>query len=346
MAAPLIDLRSDTVTRPTAAMRRAMAGAEVGDDVYGEDPTVNRLQELVAERAGFEAGLFVPSGTMGNQVALATHTQRGEEVIAPAGAHVYEYELGSLAVIAGVVPRLVPAALGVPEPEAVRAAVTRSRHQAPTGLITLENTHNRAGGTVVPLAVARAVGEVARDVGVPYHLDGARAWNAAVALGVPLAEVCRPFDSASLCLSKGLAAPVGSVLVGSRAFIDAAHRYRKLLGGGMRQAGVLAAAGIVAVETMVDRLADDHARARSLAQALADAAGVRVDLAAVQTNMVYLEVDAAADFVAAAAEAGVLANALGASTVRLVTHADVDDDAIETAAAALLQVAQSRRQPA
>jgi threonine aldolase len=218
-----------------------------GDDVYGEDPTVARLEAVVAALAGKEAGLFVPSGTMGNQIALAAHTKRGVEVIAPVGAHVYEYELGSMAVLSGLMPRLVPAPGGVPDPADVRAAISPGRHQAPTGLIVLENTHNKAGGTVVPLAVARAVAEVARDAGVPLHLDGARAWNAAVALGVPLADVCAPFDTVSLCLSKGLAAPVGSVLVGTRRVMDEAHRYRKMFGGGMRQVGVLAAAGLVAV---------------------------------------------------------------------------------------------------
>ena len=196
--ARIVDLRSDTLTRPTAAMRRAMAEAEVGDDVYGEDPTVARLEAAVAQLAGKEAGLFVPSGTMGNQIALAAHTRRGVEVIAPVGAHVYEYELGSMAVLSGLMPRLVPAPGGVPDPADVRAAISPGHHQAPTGLIVLENTHNKAGGTVVPLDVAHGVAEVARVAGIPLHLDGARAWNAAVALGVPLADVCAPFDTVSL----------------------------------------------------------------------------------------------------------------------------------------------------
>jgi threonine aldolase len=339
MTTTVIDLRSDTVTKPTAAMRRAMAEAVVGDDVYGEDPTVARLERRVAELAGKEAGLFVPSGTMSNQMALATHTQRGQEVIVPADAHIYEYELGAMAVIAGVVPRIVPAPLGVPDPADVRRAVTRSKHQAPTGLVTLENTHNRAGGTIVPLEIARAVGAVAREEGLPYHLDGARAWNAAVALGVSLAEVCAPFDSVSVCLSKGLGAPVGSLLLGSRPFIDAAHRYRKLLGGGMRQVGVLAAAGLVAVDTMIERLAVDHARARAFAEAVADAPGVRVALAAVQTNMVYVQVADAAAFARALAAAGVLANALTATSVRFVTHADLREGDVEVAAAVVREMA-------
>ncbi|CAN5735271.1 low specificity L-threonine aldolase [soil metagenome] len=331
MPRTVIDLRSDTVTTPGDEMRRAMAEAVVGDDVYGEDPTVSRLERLVAERAGFETALFVPSGTMANQIAIAVHADRGQEVIVPSGAHVYEYELGAMAVIAGVVPRIVPAPGGVPDPADVRRAVTRSKHQAPTGAVVLENTHNRAGGTVVPLDVAAAIGAIAREEGLPYHLDGARAWNAAVALGVPLARVCAPFDSVALCLSKGLGAPVGSIVAGSRHFVDAAHRYRKLLGGGMRQAGVIAAAGIVAVETMVERLALDHGRARVLAEGLHGLPGVAVDLTTVQTNMVYVGVDHADAFVRALATAGVLANAVSSTAVRFVTHVDVDDDDVAQA---------------
>lgn len=342
-AAPerVVDLRSDTLTRPTPQMRRAMAEAVVGDDVYGEDPTVAELEATVAAMAGKEAGLFVPSGTMGNQLALAAHCRRGVEVILAEGAHVYEYELGSMATISGLMPRLVPAPGGVPEPEAVRAAIHHSPHQAPTGLIALENTHNRAGGTVVPQAVTEAIGEVAREARLPYHLDGARAWNAAVALGLPLATVCAPFDSVSLCLSKGLAAPVGSVLVGSRTLIAEAHRYRKMLGGGMRQVGVLAAAGLVAVHHMVDRLAEDHRRARELAAALSDLPGVEVDQAAVQTNMVFLNVEGADAFVAALARHGLLANAMTAQRVRLVTHADVGDDDMRFAAEAVRRAARA-----
>jgi threonine aldolase len=322
-------------------MRRAMAEAEVGDDVYGEDPTVLRLEAATAELAGKEAGLFVPSGTMGNQVALAAHTTRGVEVIAPEGAHIYEYELGSMAALAGLMPRLVPAPGGVPDPEAVREAVSPGRHQAPTGLVVLENTHNKAGGTVVPLDVAEAIGAVARAAGVPYHLDGARAWNAAVALGVPLADVLAPFDSASLCLSKGLGAPVGSVLVGARALIDEAHRYRKMYGGGMRQAGVLAAAGLIAVTEGPARLVDDHRRARALAEALGGAPGVAIDLDRVQTNMVYLEVADARGFVALLEAHGVRANAMGARAVRLVTHLDLDDDDVAFAARAVRAAAEA-----
>ena len=331
MLATAIDLRSDTVTRPTAAMRRAMHDAEVGDDVYAEDPSVARLEALVAERAGFEAGLFVPSGTMGNQVALAVHAQRGSEAIVPERAHVYEYELGAMAVISGLVPRFVRAPRGVPRPEDVAAAVTDSVHVAPSGVVVLENTHNRAGGTVVPLDVSLAIAEVAHAAGLPCHLDGARAWNAAAALGVPLAQVCAPFDSVSLCLSKGLGAPVGSVLVGSASFVRAAHRYRKLLGGGMRQAGVLAAAGLVAVETMSERLGEDHERARLLAEGLARLPGVSVDLESVQTNMVYATLSDAAAKVEQLKHAGVLVNAVGPSSLRFVTHADLAEGDVELA---------------
>ena len=303
-----------------------MAEAEVGDDVYAEDPTVNRLQDVLAERAGFEAGLLMPSGTMSNQVAIAVHTRRGEEVIIPEGAHVYEYELGSMAVISGVLPRAVPAPLGTPEVENVRAALHRSVHQAPTGLIVLENTHNKAGGTVVPLERCVEIGRLAREEGLPLHLDGARGFNAVAALGTTLAEFCAPFGSVSLCLSKGLAAPVGTVLLGPSAFIREAHRYRKMLGGGMRQAGVVAAAGLVAVETMTERLGEDHVRARRLAEGLAQLPGVEVNLAAVQTNMVYLNVTDAGGFAQRMEAAGVRVGALGPRTVRLVTHYEVTDD--------------------
>lgn len=337
-----IDLRSDTVTQPTPAMRRAMADAEVGDDVYGEDPTVNRLQEMLAERAGFEAGLFMPTGSMSNQVALATHTGRGDEVIAPEGAHIYEYEIGAFAVVSGLVARLVPAPQGVPEASDVRAAVHRSVHQAPTGLIVLENTHNKAGGTVVPLERCWEISQVAREEGLPLHLDGARAFNAAAALGVTMKDLCAPFDSASLCLSKGLAAPVGTVLLGSKDFISRAHRYRKMLGGGMRQAGVLAAAGIVAVEMMSERLVEDQARARRLAEGLADLPTVTLDLSSVQTNMVYFTVDDAPALAEAMKREGVLCDARSPRTIRLVTHYEISDEDISKALEVLTTLLERR----
>ena len=339
----MIDLRSDTVTQPTPAMRQAMADAELGDDVYGEDPTVNRLQEVLAERAGFEAGLLMPTGSMGNQVALATHASRGYEVIAPAGAHIYEYEIGALCVISGLVPRIVEAPAGVPELAAIKAAIHRSVHQAPTGLISLENTHNKSGGTVVPLMRCHEIADLAHAEGLPLHLDGARAFNAAAALEVSIAEVCAPFDSASLCLSKGLAAPIGTVLLGSKDFIGRAHRYRKMLGGGMRQAGVIAAAGLVAIETMSERLTEDHARAQTLAKNLVDVPGINLELSSVQTNMVYFEVDDASDLVAKIQERGVYSNALGPTTVRLVTHYQIDDDDVEKASNIISEVLESRQ---
>jgi threonine aldolase len=310
-------------------MRRAMAEAEVGDDVYGEDPTVGRLQAMLAEMAGFEAGLLLPTGTMSNLVALATHAERGTEVVMPAGAHVYEFELGGMAVVSGLLPRQVPAPMGVPSVEDVKASIGRSLHQAPAGLMTLENTHNRAGGTVVPLERCRELAELARAEGLPFHLDGARAFNAAAALAVTIAEVCRGFDSVSICLSKGLAAPVGTVLLGSREFIRRAHRYRKLLGGGMRQAGVVAAAGIVALESMVGRLSEDHARATALAEGLCRLPGVSIDLASVQTNMVYMQVADAAGLAAELAENGILSNALPGGFIRLVTHYGIGDEDVE-----------------
>ncbi|AFZ68169.1 threonine aldolase family protein [Deinococcus peraridilitoris] len=334
LSSQAIDLRSDTVTVPDERMRSAMAQAVVGDDVYGEDATVNQLQAEAAELMGFEAGLFMPSGTMTNQVAIAVHTQRGQEVIVPEGAHVYEWELGMMATFSGVVPRFVPAPAGVPAPESVRAGVRRSIHQSPTGLIVLENTHNKAGGTVVPLEVIHGVREVANSEGIPLHLDGARVMNAAVALGVPLAEITRPFDSVSLCLSKGLGAPVGSVLVGSREFIGRAHRYRKMMGGGMRQAGMLAAAGLLALREGPARLTHDHRRARELAQALVNA-GFSVDLSSVQTNMVYATVPGAQARVDAWSAQGVKANALGPDTVRFVLHHQITDEMLTRAIAVL-----------
>jgi threonine aldolase len=338
----VIDLRSDTVTVPDEAMRRAMADAEVGDDVYGEDPTVRRLQDELAEMAGMEAGLFFPSGTMSNQAALAAHTGRGVEVIAPEGAHVYEYEIGAMSLLSGLTPRLVPAPGGVPRAADVRAAVHRSPHQAPTGLLVLENTHNKAGGTVLPLDRHAELVSVARDEGLPVHLDGARAFNAAVALNVGIDEVVRGVDSVSICLSKGLGAPVGTVLLGSRALLREAHRYRKAFGGGMRQVGVLAAAGLDAIRRGPARLAGDHARARRLAERLADLPGVAIDLTTVQTNMVYLTVDDAASLVEDLRRHGVAANALGATSVRLVTHHQIDDEDVD-AALAILEERLARR---
>ncbi|MDZ7799930.1 MAG: GntG family PLP-dependent aldolase [Trueperaceae bacterium] len=339
----VIDLRSDTLTVPDRAMRRAMAKAEVGDDVYGEDPTVNQLQDELAERAGMEAGLFFPTGSMSNQAALAAHTRRGAEVIAPEGAHVYEYELGAMSALSGLTPRLLPAPYGVPNVDDLRAAVHTGGHQAPSGLVVLENTHNRAGGTVLPLDRQAELIAAAREAGLPVHLDGARAFNAAAALGAGIDEVCRGVDTASLCLSKGLGAPVGTVLVGRREVIMEAHRYRKMFGGGMRQAGVLAAAGLHALRHNVSRLADDHARAQTLAEGLAGLPGVDVDLEAVQTNMVYLRVAGARPLVAELAEHGVRAGATGPNTIRMVTHLHVRDEDVRRALRIVTERVAQRR---
>lgn len=324
-----IDLRSDTVTLPTPAMQAAMQEVPLGDDVYGEDPTVNQLQDFAAELTGFEAALFVPSGSMGNQVAVATHVGRGAEVILPYGAHIYEYEPGALAVISGALPRLIPAPLGIPEVADIENQIRNNIHQAPTQLICLENTHNKAGGTVVPQKRTKEIAKLARKHNLPFHLDGARACNAAAALNISLAEIAKPFDTMSLCLSKGLAAPVGSVILGSTEFITKAHRYRKMLGGGMRQAGILAAAGIVALRDMRDRMVEDHERARELAKGLIDIEGISVDMDTIQTNMVYFNIEDAAEIADAMKNRGVLCNALSKDSIRLVTHYHISDDDIK-----------------
>ncbi len=326
------------MTRPTPAMRRAMAEAEVGDDVFGEDPTVNRLQDLAAELLGFEAALFFPSGTMANQVALLLHLPRGSEVLAPEGAHLYEYELGAPALLAGALVRVVPAPGGVPDLEALRKALRRGPFQAPTGLVALENTHNLAGGRVVPLEAQRAVQALAQAHGLPTHLDGARLFNAAVFLGVEAREVARGFTTLMVSLSKGLGAPVGSLLLLPKALEAEARRYRKLLGGGLRQAGVLAAAGILALTEGPRHLRRDHALARALAEGLARL-GLKVE--PVETNMVYLEVRDPQDFLERLKAQGVLAGAVG-GRVRLVTHRDLKDEDIPQALEAIERALQSK----
>jgi threonine aldolase len=324
----IIDLRSDTVTKPTPEMRRAMLEAEVGDDVYGEDPTVNQLEAEAAALLGKEAALFVPTGTQGNQVAILTHTQRGDEVIMEAESHVFYYEVGGIAALSGCQTRPLPGFRGAMDPDQVAAAIRSDNIHFPrTGLVCVENTHNRSGGCILPPENVAAIAEVAHARGVPVHMDGARIFNAAVALGRPAAELVAPVDSVMFCLSKGLAAPVGSMLVGSREFIARARRYRKLLGGGMRQVGVLAAAGLVALRTMIDRLAEDHANARRLAEGLSAIPGLQVEHETVQTNMVMFDIldrrwDAAA-LSGALSRAGVLCNAVGPRRIRLVTHKDV-----------------------
>ncbi|MDI3522824.1 MAG: threonine aldolase [Bacillota bacterium] len=327
-----VDLRSDTVTKPTPAMRRAMYEAEVGDDVYREDPTVNRLEEEAAARLGKEAGLFVTSGTQGNLISVLTHTAPGQEVILESESHIFYYEVAGSALIGGVQMRPLQGKAGALDPAEVEAAVRPENiHYPPTGLIALENTHNRAGGAVLPLENVQAIAQVAARHRLPLHLDGARIFNAAVALGLTAAELAAPFTSVMFCLSKGLGAPVGSVIVGPRDWIERARKWRKRLGGGMRQAGVLAAAGLVALDQMVERLAEDHANARRLAEGLANLPGLEV--VPPQTNMVLVDVTgtglSAPAFTARLAEHGVLAGDTAPTKVRFVTHKDVDRKGIE-----------------
>jgi threonine aldolase len=338
--ADVIDLRSDTVTQPTDEMREAMARAVVGDDVFGEDPTVRDLEALAASMLGKEAGLFVPSGTMANLVAVMTHTQKGDEVLVEAGAHVYYYEVGSMSAVAGVMPRPIVGQLGYVGPEQLREAVRPSNIHFPIPrLLCVENTHNRAGGIPFGPAEMDAVCVTAHELGLVVHVDGARIFNATVALGVPAPALVRHADSVMFCVSKGLSAPVGSVLVGSRTVIDRARRFRKMVGGGMRQAGVIAAAGLVALRTMVTRLAEDHANARTLATGLARMPGLSVDLVQVRTNIVRVQVNGstAAEFSARLREAGVLALPTGPATIRMVTHRHIAARDVDRALEAIRQ---------
>jgi threonine aldolase len=343
----LIDLRSDTVTNPTPAMRRAMAGAEVGDDVYGEDPTVNRLQERAAEVFEKEAALFVPSGTMGNQISVKLQTRPGTEIVLEERSHIFNYEMGATAAISGVIARPVRGEDGLLNWDLISGAI---HHQAPyyvtpTSLVALENTHNMAGGAVLPLDVSRQVCERAHAMGLPVHLDGARIFNAATALKTTVAEIARPFDSIMFCLSKGLGAPVGSMVIGTRAFIEEARNWRKRLGGGMRQVGVLAAAGLVALEESPKVLPEDHANARRLAEGLAEMRGVRIDPEKVQTNIVIFDIAetglTTADCTAGLKARGVLANGINAREMRMVTHYDVNREGIERALRAAREVLES-----
>lgn len=330
----MIDLRSDTVTQPTPDMRRAMAEAEVGDDVYGEDPTIARLEELGADMMGKEAAVFVPSGTMGNQIAVLAQTTPGDEIILEAEAHVFYYEVGGLARLGGLQTRTVPGEHGRIRPEQVAAAVRDENIHFPrTTLLCLENTHNRAGGTVLTVEQTAALAAVAHEHGLNVHLDGARVFNAAVALGVPVADLAAPCDTVMFCLSKGLSAPVGSLVAGPAATIARVRQFRKLLGGGMRQAGVLAAAGLIALQHMPARLAEDHEHARRLALGLAELPGVQVDLETVQTNIVIFHLSGSVSgpaLVSGLREHGVLANATGPKSVRFVTHKDITAADIDT----------------
>jgi threonine aldolase len=337
-----VDLRSDTVTRPTPEMRRAMAGAEVGDDVYGEDPTVRWLEEVAAERVGHEAALFVPTGTMGNQIAIHLLSRRGTDVIVEAGSHVYNYELGAMAAWSGAMPRVLQGTQGLLDPDAVAtAAAPGPYYMARATLLVLENTHNHAGGVVLPTDRKDALLAAVRRHGLSAHLDGARIFNAAAALGTAAPELARGFDTVMFCLSKGLGAPVGSLLCGSRALVAEARVVRKRMGGAMRQVGVLAAAGLVALERHVERLADDHRRAARLASVLAELPAFRIDPTAVRTNIVIAEVvpPATAERVLAELlQRGVLAGGMGPGRVRFVTHLDVDDGALDRAIRSLREV--------
>lgn len=333
----MIDLRSDTVTRPTPAMREAMASAEVGDDVYSEDPTVNRLEREAAEVFGKEAAIFVPTGTMGNQIAIRLHTQHGQEVICEARSHVLDWEMAMVAAFSGCQARTVAAERGILTWEHVKQAIgPKIYYRAQTALICLENSHNMAGGTVTPLPVLEKIWEGARGAGLPVHLDGARVFNAAAALGVSVAKLTSGFDTVMFCLSKGLGAPVGSMLVGSKGAITEARIHRKALGGGMRQAGILAAAGLISLHEMPKRLGEDHANARLLAEAVAaHPKAAEIDLDAVQTNIVIFKLrndGDAAGFTAALKQKGVLVSAIGPHAVRFVTHYDVDHAACKQAA--------------
>jgi threonine aldolase len=334
----MIDLRSDTVTKPTPAMRRAMADAEVGDDVYGEDPTVNRLQDRAAETFGKEAALFVPTGSMGNQIAVKLHTRPGNEVIIEERGHIFNYEMAAMSVISGAIPRPVKSkdGSGILAWEEIEGALHHNAayYVAPTGLIALENSHNMAGGAVLSRSRTEDICERAHSLGLPVHLDGARIFNAATALNETVADLTRSVDSVMFCLSKGLGAPVGSILLGSRSFIAEARSWRKLLGGGMRQAGVLAAAGLIALEESPKRLHEDHANARRLSEGLAEIDGVAIDPEKVATNIVIFDVSKAkvapATICSGLAARGVLASPFG-TAIRMVTHYDVSRKDIDTA---------------
>ncbi len=340
-----IDLRSDTVTRPTPAMREAMAKAEVGDDVYAEDPTVNRLQEMAAARTGKEAALYVPSGTMGNLASILAHCQRGDEVMLGDKSHTFLYEAGGISALGGIHSRQLT---NQPDGSLLLSELEEGlrgpdSHFPPSRLISLENTHNRCGGTYQTPAYFRQVSEFAHSHGLKLHLDGARIFNASVAQGVDVKEFTQHVDSLTFCLSKGLAAPVGSLICGTREFIQRVHRQRKALGGGMRQAGILAAAGIVALETMVERLSEDHARARALAERLGRMRGLVIDMGGPATNMLFLSLAesvpmSAKEVAEKLKERGVLVGVVGVRQFRLVTHYEITDAGVDQASAAFKEV--------
>jgi threonine aldolase len=333
----MIDLRSDTVTKPSKGMLEAMVRAEVGDDVFGEDPTVNLLQEKVASLLGKEAALFVPSGTMGNQICIKVHTQPGDEVIMEKGCHLFNYETGALAFLSNIQPHVIEGVRGIMNVEDIKKAIRPRVYYMPrTALIAVENTHNRAGGTIYPLDVIQEIHQLAREEHIGLHLDGARLWNACVETGIAPAEYARYFDSVSVCLSKGLGAPVGSVIAGSVEFIERARKYRKIFGGGMRQAGVLAAAGIYALEHNRERLKDDHAKLRFLADEIATIPRLTIDREAVQTNILIIGVEKTgkqpAEVLAMLKAKGVLLTMGNWMSIRAVTHLDVSMEEVRLAA--------------
>jgi threonine aldolase len=339
----LVDLRSDTVTRPSPGMRQAMAEAEVGDDVFHEDPSVNRLEEMVAALYGKDAALYVASGTMANQIAIRAQTHHGDEIIMERTSHPFNSESGALAALAGVQVNLIDGQLGIMDVEQIKTVVrTPNVHHAPTALICLENTHNRGGGSIWPLEKIRSIRKFAGSVSVPMHLDGARLMNACVATGLTPKDYAQYFDSCTLCLSKGLGAPVGSLVIGSQEFITKAQRFRKQFGGGMRQAGILAAAGIYALEHNVERLAEDHLNAKRLAYGIAEIDGLDIDVNTVETNILYFGVRRPGFTVPALLERlktkGVLMLGTGPNSIRAVTHLDVSKEGIERAIGVLREV--------
>jgi threonine aldolase len=343
----LIDLRSDTVTKPTPEMRAAMAAAEVGDDVFLDDPTVNRLQARAAEIFQKEAALFVPSGTMGNQIAINVHTRPGQEVITEGHAHIYEFEMAAMAAVSGVLARPVPAPDGILDWERIRAAIRpKIYYRAQTGLIALENTHNSAGGTLYTKEQIDDICAHAHAAGLPVHMDGARIFNAAAALQTDVAGLTRNCDSVMFCLSKGLSAPIGSMLTGTREFIERARCVRKMLGGGMRQVGVIAAAGLVALEKMPGRLVEDHRNAKLMADLLDGTPGLHVEPEKVRTNIMMVGIAGSGidseRAVGALKEQGVLVSTLDSARIRLVTHNDVTRDQIRQAAGVIKKVLGER----
>jgi threonine aldolase len=340
-----VDLRSDTVTRPTPEMRRAMMEAEVGDDVFMEDPTANRLQEIAARMLNKEAALFMPCGIMANEVAVKVHTQPGQEVIMDENCHIFGYELASIAALSGAMPRPLPGKKGIITVEQIKKAIRpKIYYMAQTGLITLENTHNMSGGTLYPLEITREIVHFARENAIPIHLDGARIFNASIASGHSVKDLCEGFDSVMFCLSKGLGAPVGSVLLGRKETIEKARSIRRMFGGGMRQVGVLAAAGIYALENNIERLAEDHENASFLASEIAAVDGLDINPQDVKTNILIFNCEnsgmKAAELVQKLKEAGVLCLTTGEYTIRMVTHLDVSREDCINAVAVIKDVAK------